>query len=297
MNLRLLWAVVALMATVGLVSCEAPYVGPASEAEQDETCNVVIRTSIYEQSAFESLHSRAAQEISELCTRIGFAVFKDGEKVKTINQTKSTAGFGSAEFSLSEGQYELVIIAHNCDGNATITSAEKITFPNNIVSDTFYYYGTFSVGDDKTELNLMLERAVAMVRVNITTEMPADVSQMKFYYTGGSSTFSAREGYGCVNSKQTVKMNVTADMHGKPTTWELYTLPHAESGVLKLTISALDAAGNTLYEKELEDVPVTVNAITTYTGDLFDLDPQDVDTKAFHLMADGAWDEGPNETF
>ena len=31
-------------------------------------------------------------------------------------------------------------------------------------------------------------------------EMPSNVAKLKFYYLGGSSTFSPKDGYGCVNS-------------------------------------------------------------------------------------------------
>lgn len=298
MKIHLPWSLVVLMAVaLAAVGCEAPYVGPVAEEEQTDLYNVVIRAGIYDQSPFDTLRSRAVQDIQELCTHIGFAVFSADEKVKGVNQVSTSADFGSASFTLPQGEYQLVIIAHNCNGTATISSPQKITFPSNVVSDTFYYYGTFTVGDGQTELNLQLTRAVAMVRVNITDDMPSAVRQMKFYYTGGSSTFSAETGFGCVNSKQTVKMDVTTAMQGKPTTWELYTLPHATTGALKLTISALDAADNILYEKELTDVPVTVNAITTYSGTLFGTAPQEADSKTFRLTADGAWDEGSSHSF
>ena len=50
-----------------------------------------------------------------------------------------------------------------------------------------------------------------MFRLVLTDEeIPATVAKLKFYYTGGSSTFSPRDGYGCVNSKQT-EVRSTAD--------------------------------------------------------------------------------------
>ena len=288
---------IILLAVSVFTSCEAPYVGPAIEEPETSDANVIIHTSIYQQVPFNMPVTRATQDISELCTRIGFAIFKNGEKLKAVNQTPTTAGFGTAAFELSEGEYKIVIIAHNCDGTATISSEDKITFPNNVVSDTFYYYGTFTVGDGTTELDLELQRAVAMVRISITDPMPDDIRQMKFYYTGGSSTFSAATGYGCVNSKQTVKIDVTPDMVGKPTTWEIYTLPHADDGKLDLTISAMDASGNAVYERQLAAVPVTVGLITTYSGTLFSADPSTVEGKQFHLTANGEWGEGYNGKF
>jgi len=169
---------------------------------------------------------------------------------------------------------------------ATISSPEKITFPNNRVSDTFYYYGTLTVGSEPQTYDLQLSRCVAMFRLIITDDIPSDVSSFKFYYTGGSSTFSATAGYGCVNSRQTVTLTASASQK----TYEVYTLPKAETGTLKMTVTALDASGNTVAEQVFEDVPVTVNQITQYQGAFFSSGGGSADSKSsWNLTADGEW--------
>ena len=86
--------------------------------------------------------TRAATDITELCSRLNIALFDaDGTKVKTVAQKEGDASYGTVGLSLAAGTYQLVVIAHNCEGSATITSTEKVTFPNNKVTDTFYYYG------------------------------------------------------------------------------------------------------------------------------------------------------------
>ena len=160
-----------------------------------------------------------------------------------------------------------MVIAHNGEGSATISSTEKVTFPNNKVTDTFYYYGDLVVTSEVQSYDLTLTRAVAMFRLVLTDdEIPSSVAKFKFYYTGGSSTFSPSAGYGCVNSKQT-EIRTVAD---GATTFDIYTLPHTEDDILtKLTVTALDANDNTIKERIFENVPVTRNQITRYTGVFF----------------------------
>ncbi len=205
--------------------------------------------------------------LSDVCGRLNVAIFDaGGQKVKAIAQTVADAGFGSVSLSLTAGSYTVVAIGHNCTGSATITSADKVTFPNNKVTDTFSYFGRLTVTGDRQDVDIKMKRAVAMIRLHLTDEMAAmdDVAQLKFYYLGGSSTFSPSAGYGCVNSKQTEYR-----AYSDEGVYFLYTLPHSANDVLtKMTVTVLDASDNTLGEIIIEDVPVTVNKITDCTGNV-----------------------------
>ena len=229
--------------------------------------------------------SRASTEMSELCSRLQFAVFKDGEKKKNISQQAGDAGFGEATISLPEGDYQLVVMGHSCTGTATITDLEKITFPNNKVTDTFYYYGTFTVGNDSKTVELDLKRAVAMLRFNLTQPLAENIKQLKFLYTGGSSTFSAITGFGSVNSRQTEIRDVASGQK----VFEVYTFPHAQEGKLKVTITALDANGTEIAETVMEEIPVEVNKISVYNGVLFD-DSTNSSSPSIKVKGDGDWD-------
>ncbi|MCR5820138.1 MAG: FimB/Mfa2 family fimbrial subunit [Bacteroidaceae bacterium] len=270
-----------------LSSCEAPYVGSPND-DEDKTYNVTLRAITYEQTPFNS--RAVTNSLSEVCSRIGFAIFDETDtKVKSINQTSTTEDFGIANFTLKEGNYHVVVIAHQCDGTATISSPSKITFPKNVVSDTFYYYGNITVGSEEQTNELLLTRAVAKFHLEITDEMPSDVQTMRFYYTGGSSTFSARDGFGNVNSKQTVKIPVLSTQYGHQTEWDLYTMPHDSTDVLKMTISALDANENVLYMKELTEIPVTINRITNCSISLFSGEPAVSAEATMQLSVDPEW--------
>ena len=262
--------------------------------------NVILHMTQFEQEAFGNsgnrAATRAATDITELCSRLNIAIFDaEGTKVKTVAQKEGDASFGIVALTLAAGTYQLVVIAHNGEGSATITSTEKVTFPNNKVTDTFYYYGDLVVTSEVQSYDLTLTRAVAMFRMVLTDEeIPSTVTKFKFYYTGGSSTFSPSAGYGCVNSKQTEIRPVADDG-----TYEIFTLPHTEEDVLtKLTVTALDANDNTVKERVFENVPVTRNQITRYTGSFFGNGGSgQTSDGTFRLTADPDWDSVNGYTF
>ena len=287
----MLLAVLAMLA-----ACEKPILddGPVDGGSPGEA-NVVLHFTQSEDGDF-SAATRAATDITDLCSRLTLAVFNaDGTKVKTVAQKEGDASYGTVALSLAAGTYQLVVIAHNGDGSATITSTEKVTFPNNKVTDTFYYYGDLVVGSEKQSYDLTLTRAVAMFRLVLTDEsIPASVAKLKFYYTGGSSTFSPAEGYGIVQSKQTEIRAVSEDG-----IYEIYTLPHTEEDVLtKLTVTALDANDNTVKERIFENVPVIRNQVTRYTGSFFGSGGSgETGSGDFRMTADPEWDSINGYTF
>ena len=277
-----------------VAACEKPILDEEDVVTKNEA-NVILHMKQYEQEAFGNsgnrAATRAATDITELCSRLNIAIFDaDGTKVKTVAQKEGDASFGTVALTLAAGTYQLVVIAHNGEGSATITSTEKVTFPNNKVTDTFYYYGDLVVTSEVQSYDLTLTRAVAMFRMVLTDEeIPSTVTKFKFYYTGGSSTFSPSAGYGCVNSKQT-EIRTVAD---GVTTFDIFTLPHTEEDVLtKLTVD------NTVKERVFENVPVTRNQITRYTGSFFGNGGSgQTSDGTFRLTADPNWDSVNGYTF
>lgn len=249
-----------MLAVLILCGCEKMVIDNDVYSKGDNGGNVTLHITQTEDATRSSV-------ISDVCGRLNVAVFDaGGQKVKAIAQTVADAGFGSVSMSLAAGNYTVVAIGHNCTGSATITSANKVTFPNNKVTDTFSYFGRLIVTGDRQDVDIRMKRAVAMIRLHLTDEMAAmnDVAQFKFYYLGGSSTFSPSTGYGCVNSKQTEYRAFSDDG-----VYCLYTLPHSANDVLtKMTVTALDASDNALGEIIIENVPVTVNKITDCTGNV-----------------------------
>ena len=140
-----------------------------------------------------------------------------------------------------------------------VTIGECVWFGNRVIAT-----GNVTIGEDPVEMYLTLNRIVALCRFVITDDYPENVSQMRFYYTGGSGAFDASTGFGSVNSKQSLIFDVTNDQKQ----FDLYTFPHDVKGTLSLTVTAYDNADIIIKERDFE-VPVTQNQIMWLTGPYF----------------------------
>ena len=267
----------SLLSLLSLTSCEKAEADASSQEEverQDGQAVVRLCLSRYDVTPFttKATTESTSKSVGDVCSMVTVALFKDGERVKSISQTKSDGGtFGSIELAVDKGQYVIVAVAHNGAKPATVTSPEKITFSDNKVTDTFCCCDTVDISDDG-DIDLLLRRCVAMFRLQIIDKVPSAVTSLKFYYTGGSSTLDATDGTGCVNSRQTEILTVADAAHTASSVYEVYTFPHADGHNLRVTVSALDAKDNVLYEHIYEDVPAVKSHITQYSDHFFEED-------------------------
>ena len=289
-----------LLATALLSACEKPYIDEASPLLDEQTscdeANVHLYVRSFEIISFEEYYSdktRATTDISKLCSRISYGIFKDDVKVGVFTQKISDANFGTLDLKLETGTYKVVVIAHNGNGNATITSPNEIKFANNQVTDTFSACIEIEVEAGDTNTPIDLKRVVAMFSLTIEDEIPENIKKMHFFYTGGSSTLDAETGLGCVESRQTATINLQENQN----TFNIYTFPHTDEDVLKITVNAIDVNGLTVEERLLDGVPVQRNKVTLYSGNFFDGHSGESSTKTITLQADGEWDGTINGTF
>lgn len=264
-------AVFVLLIVFTVFSCEKAIV-PDDNATGDAKGNLRVSVFEIEKTPFASLNlkpqslTRASEAASAVVTRLSFAVYDmSGTRLKYVNQQSSTANFGRASFQLPEGDYTVVVVGHSSNGNPSMTTPYKIQFTNTQgFTDTFLCCGDVTVGEENVDLQVSLDRIVALCRFVVTDDFPADVKKMRFYYTGGSGAFDATTGLGCVNSKQDVKFDVVAGQNE----FDLYTFLHDIDGTIHLTVTALDASGNELYNRTF-DVPMEQNHITWLSGAFF----------------------------
>ena len=158
-------------------------------------------------------------------------------------------------------------MGHSASGNPTMTDPTKVQFTNATgYTDTYLCYANVTIGEDKVDYKVSLDRITALCRFVLTdTEIPAEVKKMHFYYTGGSGAFNAQTSLGCVNSKQDVKFDVSASQKQ----FDLYTFPYKSTeGTIHLVVSALDASGVEILQREF-DVSIEKNYITWVSGSFF----------------------------
>ena len=248
-----------------LLSKEPPTTEPSSTGNASLSIHIGgIDDANYADAAAKG--TRAIEPIGKVCTKLTISVYNvEGQRVYSVNKKSTDAAFANATTKLAEGKYHLVIVAHSNEKNATTTDINKITFEGNKLSDTFHYYKEIELVAGGNNIDVVMERVTAMFRLEIADQIPENVKQLKFYYTGGSSTLSGYTGAGSVNSRQTEIRNVQSGIN----TYEVYTFPQPDDKKLKMTITALDASGETVCTKTFEDVAVSKNMITCYKGNLF----------------------------
>lgn len=279
----------ALALALSLTACEQFNLADAdTETGSTGNANVVVHL-----SAVSTPMSRASETVkaADCCTRLQVALFSGTERKASVAQTIDDEDFGDIEFYAEPGTYRLVAIGHSGQGNATLTAPTEVKFYKNKVTETFYHYGTLTVAetDGIADEYVDMQRAVAMFRLHIEDDIPENVSQLKFYYTGGSSTLDATEGTGCVNSKQTELRTVSTTQKD----YDVYTFPHADGKKLKMVVTALGADDEEIATKTFENVEVKRNYITTYSGRFFDQSSESGFT--FRFQTD--WDGEINKSF
>lgn len=284
--LSLLGALVCGVVLLGTTSCEKMNVKDAES--EGEGMSVTVRVASFEQVPFSLARTRG-KAVSDVCARLNFLIYKDGERIRQEAQQQGDESFGNALFRLPEGRYFLVVLAHSSNGNPTSTNAAKIAFTNSTgYTDTFLYADSLIVGNEDVDCALNMKRVVAMVRFLFEDPLPAKAGRIKFYYTGGSGTLNATDnGWGNVDSKQIQWY----DINGGEEKFEIYTIPHtADKEYLTVTVSTFekesDDTETVVTEKVIEDVPVKRNHITTCRGYLF----SPVYKMNFTIDVDDEWD-------
>ena len=270
-------------------SCQKVDFGEETEVPEGKVL-AKFQVGIYDMIPFDRVNAAKtrSEDIASLCRDL--AVYQGGERVAKASKDAGDKDFNTLSVALAPGAYHAVILAHNQDKSPTTTDAKKITFSGDM-SDTFLWSEDITVSEDKDlEREVVMHRAVAMVRIVTTDNVPENVSAVQFYYTGGSSTLDALSGEGCVNSRQTVKRTITDDMRGKTATFEIYTFPKSDSKGLKLVVTAISPTGQTVYTRTFEVVPVARNQITQYKGALFTNGTTESDASSkFCVITNDAW--------
>ena len=278
MIVMLLWSL--LLAA----SCEKMVIGGA-EGPADEDANVVVQVMSFEQQPFSLTQTRGETETGP--TKLNFIVYdEDGMRIRQESQQWGDSDFGIARFKLQEGRYFLVALAHSGKGNPTSTNVHKIGFTNKTgYTDTFLYADSLVVGEEEVDDELQLKRIVSKVKFVFNDQLPEDADSIRFYYEGGSGTFDAVTGIGVVKSQQQQWFPVNA----QDASYEIYTIPRADSDKLKVLVTTYKTAGGKieiLTEREVCDIPIQRNCITTCRGSLFDPTEQ----HQISINIDTTWD-------
>ena len=234
--------------------------------------------------------TRGTVTIGDYFSKLNVMLFDaDGAKVfdKVRTQLATDDDFGTLSAALQAGTYTVVAVGHSSAVSATIKSPQMVQFTakdGQKLTDTFCYCGTVTVGDTPEQFQLKMHRVCAMVELVATdADVPDGFARVVIGYTGGSANFDPTTFEGTTKSTQS-EARLKADRY------QVFTFPYlSDTGVLKMTLSMQTADGTVLAQKVIDEVPVTRNRITRYTGHLFDDTPGEITQTGFGFTVDADW--------
>lgn len=272
-----------MLAAFALASCEKPVF---DEKTDKDTGNVTLT---FEPTTRDLTRGTAVTAFSKLNVQLFNA---DGDKVfdKVKTQLSTDDDFCRMSLNLSEGTYTVVAVGHSSTISATIKSPAVCQFTasdGEKLTDTFCACQQIVVSGDKADFTLPMYRVGAMIQFVLTdTQVPNNFAYFLMEYTGGSANFNPTTLQGITKSSQSERrIRNSLNIH------QAFTFPYmAESCMLKITVSGLDADGTVIRKRVFEDVPVTRNRITTYTGKFFEEGDGEFTQSDFGFVVQTDWD-------
>ena len=209
--------------------------------------------------------------------------FMGDELKQTIHQQSTDDGFGSVAVTAETGDHQFCFVASR-GTNATVTDG-VITWEK--PSDTFWQKVTMTVTPQTaTAQSVELQRVATRLRISITDEVPATLSKLSITADTWHCGINAHTGEPTAATERQTTINVPASYQG--TTGQLAASIFGLCGddyTTNVSVTALDGSSQTIASVSLEDVPMSRNTTTQYSGPLFTRQP------TFSMNVSDAWND------
>lgn len=198
----------------------------------------------------------------------GTEVYKHTQEKGNLEQGET---FGEFSTPLPIGSYTMVVLGYVLydDDALTLTSPTQAEWTVNAPRETFAATQEVNV-TNTTALNLSatLDRIVAQLKVISTDKRTANVEKIRMTFAAGGKQFSPTTGLATVNtgSVSTVSAGVAV---GELSGSIGYVFLATDEQTMDVTIETLDAQGNTIFSKTVENVPFQRNRKTKLTGAIY----------------------------
>lgn len=225
---------------------------------------------------YSGVGTRAAQDLADYddVNAVTLAFYKGSTEVEKITQLKSDGStfttFGEFSLSLPMGSYTLVALAYYTNENSVLTLTSPTEASYNVrVREMFAYTQALSINNTSAvDISTTLSRVVSMLTVKSSDGKTADVSNVRMTFSAGGKSFSPSTGLATVDTGFDNTVSVSAAVGATSTSSTMLFLNTDEQDI-DVTIETLDADGNTLFSKTIEDVPFKRNRKTILTGAMY----------------------------
>ena len=233
----------------------------------------------------------ATLPLNERFTRMSMVIYQNDVRVDYVNQVNTDKDFGTMSVDLEPGTYQLVVLAHSGTRSPTTTYCHKISFSAPL-TDVFSYYGEITVGKEANKISVQLARAVAKIQLNITDDIPANVSFFNFIYKGASVSFDPTTKVGLASS---TRRNMEREKVEGVKTFELYTFVTGADQLVDLDVAGYSEAKDVVGAKKFPGISVELRKVSKIDSPVFDgviEGPTDIS-----VILDDTWDGVIDYTF
>ena len=242
----------------------------AEEGTQSESKvidgNLVVKAECVVTRAGETEENQESLPLKDRFTRMTMVLYQDDVRVDYVNQENSDPGFGTMSVDLDPGTYQLVVLAHSGQRSPTTTNCHKISFSAPL-TDVFSYYGDVTIGKEASEITVQLTRAVAKIQLNITDDIPDNVSFFNYIYKGASVSFDPATQLGVTSS---TRRNVEIEKAEGVKTFELYTFVSSDNQTVDWDFAGYSESNEVIGSKKFSDIPVSLRKVTKIDSPVFD---------------------------
>ena len=242
----------------------------AEEGTQSESKvidgNLVVKAECVVTRAGETEENQESLPLKDRFTRMTMVLYQDDVRVDYVNQENSDPGFGTMSVDLDPGTYQLVVLAHSGQRSPTTTNCHKISFSAPL-TDVFSYYGDVVIGKEASKITVQLTRAVAKIQLNITDDIPDNVSFFNYIYKGASVSFDPANQIGVASS---TRRNVEIEKAEGVKTFELYTFVSSDNQTVDWDFAGYSESNEVIGSKKFSDIPVSLRKVTKIDSRVFD---------------------------
>ena len=282
-------------------SCQS---APEEVADPDNLCTINFSVNNYEQVSFDDVSASSSSALTRAdiptdhpstLAHLIVAVF-DAESGKQACQpiqhdqsdyTTTPEAYPKFSVTLPYGRYRLLVLGYNGSRQCNIASVTRISWEDDYVPNTFYYYEEFTLDQNTSlEQTLTLKHAVAAFSILTEDKAPSELKKMRFSSSVGGTILNAATGFTPQSTGRTSVIEVPDKYLGIRDTFTVYLfLPQEQVNGASYTVQALGKNDAVLYGKTFSDVPLRIDYLTSWKGTFFETS-EDV---GFSLYWDTQW--------
>ena len=241
---------------------------------------VPVRVHINEFSiSQEEIPSKTATDVADYSgvKAITLAFYTaDGDEQYKVTQMRADATtyttFGEFNLSLPMGSYTMVVLGYGLnDGEPaiTLTSPTSATFGDNPARETFVATQAVNITNtDAVSLSATLNRIVSKLKIHSTDGCTENAVNVRTTFSAGGKAFNPTTGLATSNTGFINVLPIQSTV-GNSTNSISYLFLASDEQSMTVTIDVLDADGNSISHKVVENVPFKRNRMTVLTGSLY----------------------------